>query len=229
MRNVSKKPYEFLLLLLFFIFSYKSVISSEINTETLILGSSKAKISVKEYFSLTCTHCKNFHIETFPDVKKKLIDTGKISFEFVDYPLNRIAMYATSITRSIPKESYLDAVEILLKNQDKWAFSKEPLEELFKISKTFGVTKEMFEKSIKNYELMEKILKKMESESKKHDINSTPTFIINDKFKITGTLNYLDFEKKINEIQLSEKNIILDKKSEVIKSTSWWNPLDWFK
>ena len=50
------------------------------------LGSNNAPIKIKEYFSLTCGHCANFHNKTLPQFKKKYIDTGKVQLEFVDYP-----------------------------------------------------------------------------------------------------------------------------------------------
>ena len=169
--------------------------------ETLI-GNSDAKIVVKEYLSLTCSHCSNFHIKTFPKFKKKLIDTGLIKLELIDYPLDRLAMIATAIVKSLPKDSHFDAINILLKNQKKWAYSKNPVKELLKFAKMFGVTEDKFNKIISNRKLMQNIIDKMESENSKFDIQSTPTFIINNKHKITGYLSYEEFEEKLNEFGL---------------------------
>ena len=44
---------------------------------------------------------------------------------------------------------------------------------------------------------MQEIVKIMEKESKNFDINSTPTFIVNDKYKISGALSFKDFEKEL--------------------------------
>ena len=187
------------------ILSSKLGFSSETSLQTYKIGDKNSKIIVKEYFSLTCSHCADFHIKTFPLIKKQMIDKGILQFEFVDYPLDRIAMYAVALVRSLPKESYLDAIDLLLKNQKQWAYSKQPILELLNISKIFGISKQSFEKITEDYELMQKILNKMESESKKHDIQSTPTFIINDTQKITGSLTFSEFKKKIDEFKLSQK------------------------
>ena len=69
--------------------------------------------------------------------------------------------------------------------------------------KDFWNNKKFFDKIMKNYDLMQKILNKMEHENKRHDIQSTPTFIINDKYKISGSLSFIDFKKKIEEFKLS--------------------------
>ena len=37
----------------------------------------------------------------------------------------------------------------------------------------------------------------MENESKNFNINSTPTFIVNDEYKISGALSFKDFEKEL--------------------------------
>jgi len=186
-----------------FIVSTKLALSSEIKLFTHTVGNKNAKISVKEYFSLTCGHCANFHLKTYPKIKKEMIDSGLIKFEFIDYPLDRLAMYAVALIRSLPNESYLDAINILFKNQ-KWAYSKKPLDELLIMAKMFGISKESFDKIIKNYDLMQKVLNKMEKDSKRYDIQSTPTFIINDRHKISGMLSFDDFKKKLKKFTTSK-------------------------
>ncbi len=163
------------------------------------IGNVTAKIKIKEFFSLTCGHCKNFHLNTLPLLKKEFIDTGKIEFEFIDYPLDKLSMLATSLVRSLNKESYLDAVEILFKKQENWVFSKSQVQELYEIGKMFGISKVKFDKIMQDYDLMQKIINKMERESKKFEIQSTPTFIINEKYKISGNISYEQFKKKIFE------------------------------
>ena len=162
------------------------------------LGSENAPIKIKEFFSLTCGHCANFHTKTLPQLKKNYIDTGKVQLEFIDYPLDRLAVIAATLARSIPtKDGYVEAVSILLKKQKQWAYSKKPLDELKSIAKLFGISTKKFNEISQNIPLMQEIVKKMENESKNFNINSTPTFIINDKYKISGALSFKDFEKEL--------------------------------
>ena len=90
---------------------------------------------------------------------------------------------------------------MLLSNQ-KWAYSKDPVTELSKLSKLFGITEKRFNEILSNKELMEKILKKMEDDNSKFNISSTPTFVINDKHVISGTLKYKEFLKKLKDFEL---------------------------
>ena len=127
------------------------------------LGSNNAPIKIKEYVSLTCGHCANFHNKTLPQFKKKYIDTGKVQLEFVDYPLDRLAIIAAALARTIPTEKgYIEAIAILLKKQKQWAYSKKPIVELQSISKLFGISSKNFDTTIQNVPLMQKIVNKME-------------------------------------------------------------------
>ena len=185
----------------FFFFSKKSFSDQNSLKQLMrkqLLGSENAPIKIKEFFSLTCGHCANFHLKTLPQLKKKYIDTGKVQLEFIDYPLDRLAVIAATLARSIPtKDGYVEAVSILLKKQKQWAYSKKPLEELQSIAKLFGISSKKFKEISQNIPLMQEIVKKMENESKNFNINSTPTFLVNDEYKISGALSFKDFEKEL--------------------------------
>ena len=168
------------------------------NMRKQFMGSKNAPIKIKEYFSLTCGHCANFHVKTLPQLKERYIDTGKVQLEFIDYPLDRLAIIAATLARTLPTEDgYLEAISILLKKQKQWAYSKKPLDELLSIAKLFGVSSKQFDEILKNIPLMQEIINKMENESKNFNIESTPTFIINNNHKISGALSFKDFEKEL--------------------------------
>ena len=168
------------------------------NMRKQFIGSKNAPIKIKEYFSLTCGHCANFHVKTLPQLKERYIDTGKVQLEFIDYPLDRLAIIAATLARTLPTEDgYLEAISILLKKQKQWAYSKKPLDELRTIAKLFGVSSKQFDEILKNIPLMQEIINKMEKESKNFNIESTPTFIINNNHKISGALSFKDFEKEL--------------------------------
>ena len=161
------------------------------------IGSENAPIKIKEYFSLTCGHCATFHKSTLPELKEKYIDSGKVQIEFIDYPLDRLAVIAASLARTLPNDGYIEAINILLKKQKQWAYSNNPLEELLSISKLFGISSKKFKTITENIPLMQKIVDKMEEESENFKIESTPTFIINNEHKISGSLPFKEFEKKL--------------------------------
>jgi protein-disulfide isomerase len=52
------------------------------------LGSKEAPITIVEFTDYQCTFCRRFHTETFPELKKQYIDTGKVRFASRDMPLD---------------------------------------------------------------------------------------------------------------------------------------------
>lgn len=50
------------------------------------LGDSNAKVLVVEFADYQCPFCEQFFTQTYPQIKKDYIDTGKIKFAFRDFP-----------------------------------------------------------------------------------------------------------------------------------------------
>src|ERR1017187_4218207 len=55
-----------------------------------MLGRKDAPITVVEFTDYQCTFCRQFHMTVFNDLKKNLIDTGKVRFYSRDLPLDSI-------------------------------------------------------------------------------------------------------------------------------------------
>ena len=55
------------------------------------MGDDKAPVTVIEYASMTCSHCAHFQETTFPELKKRYIDTGKVRYIFREFPLDNLA------------------------------------------------------------------------------------------------------------------------------------------
>jgi protein-disulfide isomerase len=52
------------------------------------MGSSSAPVVIVEYTDYQCPFCNRFQNTTFPELKKRYIDTGKVRFIGRDYPLD---------------------------------------------------------------------------------------------------------------------------------------------
>jgi protein-disulfide isomerase len=51
-----------------------------------VLGADNAPVTIVEYASVTCPHCATFHQQTYPTLKSKYIDTGKVRLIFREFP-----------------------------------------------------------------------------------------------------------------------------------------------
>jgi len=164
------------------------------------LGSPTAKVTVQEFFSLTCTHCAHFANTTFPKVKSDLIDTGKIRYVYRDFPLDQIALAAAMVARTLPAERYEPFVNALFANQDRWAFSRQanPTEEMWKIAALAGMSRATFDAAIADTTLKAWILARQQADQTTYKISATPTFAINGK-TTSGALSFEDFAKLVTE------------------------------
>ena len=163
------------------------------------MGSADAKVQVVEWFSLTCTHCAAFQRETFPQVRAKLIDTGRIRYTWRDYPLDQVALTAAMVARALPEERYEPFISALLASQDRWAFARgvNATEELAKYAALAGMSRETFNAAIADAGLKRAILTAQEEAEKKMGVKSTPSFIINGKLT-PGAVPYGEFEKAVD-------------------------------
>ena len=163
------------------------------------IGKADAKVTVQEYFSLTCTHCAAFQKETFPQVKSELIDTGKIRYIWRSYPLDQLALYAAMVARALPPERYEPFVTALLATQDRWAFTRtaNPVEELTKLALLAGMSRPTFDTTVRDDKLKQFVLDEQAAGEKKYAVNSTPTFVINDK-AYPGAISFDAFQKAVD-------------------------------
>src|SRR5690606_9095380 len=63
------------------------------------LGKADAPVTIIEYASVTCSHCATFHASTFPTLKEKYIDTGKVRFILREFPLDPLATAGFMLAR----------------------------------------------------------------------------------------------------------------------------------
>jgi protein-disulfide isomerase len=150
----------------------------------IILGSDKAPVTIIEYASMTCPHCAHFSTETFPELQKRYIDTGKVRFIFREFPLDALAAAGFMLARCAGKEKFMPVVETLFAKQPEWMVQK-PIEPLKSIAKQFGFTEQSFDQCLANQKVLDAVQDVRDRASEKLGVSSTPTFFVNGK-KLTG-------------------------------------------
>ena len=192
--NISK----FLIVCIFLIFSKYEIIKAKTDEE-MFLGNKDAKIVVIEYASMTCIHCASFHTKVYPKIKENYIDTNKIKFIFRNFPLDKQALFASILAKCAPKDKYFDFVKLILETQKKWISNDETfIDKLKNIGKLAGLNEAKINECFKNEQLVDNIIKISSDGEKKYNINSTPSFIINEKKY--SAMSYENFEKIIENL-----------------------------
>jgi protein-disulfide isomerase len=161
----------------------------------VVIGSDKAPVTIIEYASMTCPHCAHFEETTFPELKKRYIDTGKVRYMMREFPLDALAAAGFMLARCAGPDKYEAIIETLFAKQADWAV-QQPIEPLKAIAKQFGFTEDTFNQCLANQTVLDKIQVVRDHAVNKLGVNSTPTFFINGK-RFVGDLTIDQIAKEV--------------------------------
>jgi protein-disulfide isomerase len=162
----------------------------------IMVGSDKAPVTIIEYASMTCPHCAHFSETTYPELKKRYIDTGKVRYTLRTFPLDALAAAGFLMARCGGKDKYMPIVETLFAKQPDWLV-KEPIPPMKEIGKQFGITEDQFNECLANQKTLDAIQAVRDHAVQKLGVNSTPTFFINGK-RMVGDLSMDQLSKEID-------------------------------
>jgi protein-disulfide isomerase len=164
------------------------------------LGRADAPVTAIEYFSLTCGHCGAFHRDTWPQVRRELVDTGRVRMVFRDFPLDQVSLRAHAVARSFPPERYEPFISALFATQDRWAYARgvDHKAEIGKIAAMAGMSTDAFNAAWADDALARAILEARQRGEAEHQVNATPTFIIGTQ-KLPGAISFERFEAAVRE------------------------------
>ena len=193
-----KEINKFFYITLITFFSYIAPVESKI----LSIGSSKAKVTVKVFSSLTCPHCANFHVAIFNNLKRDYIDKGLVKFEHHPFPLDLAALNAEVIVNCQTNNNRkFELLEEIYKKQKFWAVGSDidKINDLIKeVGLNFDLSKEKMDRCLKDSDAQDMILEQRIEAQKKYKIDSTPTIIVNEK-KYNNKIDYKSFKKIIDK------------------------------
>ncbi len=163
-----------------------------------VLGKADAPVTIIEYASLTCDHCKRFHAQILPRVKQTYIDTGKAKLIYRHFPLDRVALMASALTECVPRDQFFGLLDVLFRSEDQWAHSKDPKTELAKIGLLAGIKRSAFDACLADDKLSTAIVAERQAGEVEHKVNSTPTLVIGDTV-LRGVRDFAEIEQAIEK------------------------------
>lgn len=143
-------------------------------------GSADAPVTVIEYASLTCGHCRNFHLTTWPALKEKYVDTGRVRFIIREFPFDPRASAGFMLARCSGEDNWYDTLDLLYRSQEQWARASDATGALKSIMGMTGMSGDEVESCLTDQALLDKITAVAET-GKKLGVDSTPTFFVNGK------------------------------------------------
>src|SRR6476620_2968320 len=74
----------------------QSTAGNTVPLESRSKGSAKAPVTVYEMSDFQCPYCRQFALETFPQLERQYIKPGKVRWVFINFPLTSIHAHAAA-------------------------------------------------------------------------------------------------------------------------------------
>jgi len=166
----------------------------------MVIGDPDAPLTVIEYASFTCPHCASFHENTYGDLKKNYIDTGKIKFVFREVYFDKYGIWASMIARCAGPKKFFGLTEMLLSSQRTWARAGDDLaivNELSKIARLAGMEEEKIQSCLRDGDKIKALVTWYKDNATVDGVRSTPSFMIDGQ--LYSNMDYNEFSKLLDE------------------------------
>ncbi len=172
-----------------------------LNNNDHVLGSNGAKVIVIEYSDFQCPFCRSYWSQSFSQLKKEYIDTGKILFVYRHYPLDFHPQSTISAKATeCPNESgkFWQMHDKLFSEQEKQGTGtiQFTAADIKKWASQIGLNSNSFGTCLDSDKYSQRI-KDNTATGTQAGVSGTPTFFINNQ-KIVGAQPYSAFKSAID-------------------------------
>lgn len=150
----------------------------------MTMGNPDAPVTLTEYASFTCPHCRTFHERVFGDLKKNYIDTGKVHFVYREVYFDKFGLWAAMIARCGGQEKYFGIADLLYDTQSEWLATRNDAgiaEDLRKLGLTAGIERDQLDACLSDGQLAQALVAEYQKNASADGVTSTPTLLINGK------------------------------------------------
>ncbi|MFL5562841.1 MAG: DsbA family protein [Gemmatimonadaceae bacterium] len=167
-----------------------------------VMGDTTAPVQVIEFADFECPACATFATLTEPDIRKGLIQTGKVGWRYLDFPLpmHRNTWFASNAAACADEQGkFWQMHDTLFANQDRWnGEATGSPKGIFKgYAQSVGLDVPKWEACYDADRYHSRIASNRAEAERRH-VGSTPTFIIGGKM-VPGALSYDEFAKYVND------------------------------
>ncbi len=166
------------------------------------MGNPDAPLKLIEYGSRACPYCAKFDAEGFDPLKSVYVASGKVSYEFRDYPIHGALDVAPILLgHCLSAEAFFPMLDQMMKNQPTLLAKAEEvgpraaaLGEPSKVATAFaeglgyldfvkqrGVPEDQARACLNDKTKIEALAANFEKANQQYNVRGTPTFILNGK------------------------------------------------
>ena len=178
-----------------------AVNAKDLIDNSILLGDKKAKVTIVDFSDFQCPYCRIFWEETFSQLKKDYIDTGKVNFVLKDFPLSfhpGAVPAAKGAMCANEQGKYWDMVNKIFSEQAKQGQNtvQFTVDDVKNWAGQLGLDAAKFNSCVDSNKYQSKI-DKDSAEGTKLGIEGTPTFLINNT-KLVGAQPFSEFKRVID-------------------------------
>ena len=147
-----------------------------------LLGSPTAPIEITEYADFTCPACAAFSTVQFPDVRARLVESGKARFRYRDFPLeggihkfSRVAAHSAACANDQGK--FFEMAERQFLHQGEWAMAGNAVPKLKALAKEAGLDTGLWQSCMESAKYAGRIQASLD-EGAQIGVHETPSFLI---------------------------------------------------
>jgi len=174
-----------------------------------LLGKPDAPVQVIEFADFECPACAQFATLSEPDVRKRLVEPGLISYRFYDYPLamHKNTWHASNAAACADEQGkFWEMHDQLFNEQDRWngQATSRPKSQFQGYAKAIGLDVDKWEQcyDARKYEPR---IKANEQMAIKRGASQTPTFVIGNQM-VGGAISYDRFKAMVDSALVVAKN-----------------------
>jgi protein-disulfide isomerase len=154
-------------------------------------GDNKAKLTLVEFTDYQCPFCSRYARDTYPEIMKEYVNTGKVKYVVREFPLESIHPQAFKASEAAlcagDQRKYFDMHDKLFSDQKALAAADLP-----KHAETLGLDVGKFQECLTSGKYAKAIRKDM-ADGQKAGVTGTPSFFIgveqpNGSFKVLNVL-----------------------------------------
>lgn len=166
------------------------------------LGKQNAKVTMIEFSDFQCPYCKRFYDETFRQLKKDYIDTGKVRFAFRHLPLDihPLAPKAAEASECAnDQKKFWEYHSALFEKFDSWVSETADTAptKLTEFAGDIGLNTEQFSECLSSGKYTQKVTQD-KAVGEGAGATGTPTFFINGQ-KLVGAFHYQTFKTILDQ------------------------------
>ena len=166
------------------------------------IGAADAPVVMIEFTDFQCPYCSRHFVETFPQIRADYIDSGKVRYVFMDFPLTSIhpqAPLAAEAARCAgDQDAYLEMHHALFDRQGEWSGRADAGEVFVGFAGELGLDEKSFAQCLESGQYTAAVQADLD-QGIGLGINGTPAFFLNGNF-ISGAQSFSVFQGAIESL-----------------------------